>query len=70
MEQNGQSSTLPGENPPDSDGVQNEALSSEESDKRSPRWIIRGIRESVGLDGVTMLKMLKAGLPPTIVIAM
>jgi hypothetical protein len=38
--------------------------------KHSSRWNIQRVRDSIGLNATVMLKMLKGGLPPTVVVAM
>lgn len=38
--------------------------------RRSQKWSLKRIRQCIGLDRMTMLKMLKGALAPTIVIAM
>ena len=70
MDQSSSSSTLPRDPALPSNGLQDEQQSGEEEKKRPPRWTIWRPRDSIEIDLVTTLKMLKGGLPPTIVIAM
>jgi hypothetical protein len=70
MDQLGLNSTPSADDTLGLNGRRNESQSKNGTEEQSRRRTLRRIQDFIGLDGMTVLKMLKGGLPPIIVIAM